>query len=65
MEDNDIVELSLISLPKGHLVKLQAQKKEFLDITDHKAVLEETLKRHSCMTKDDMITINYANRVFA
>ncbi|KAF8212136.1 ubiquitin fusion degradation protein I [Mycena galopus ATCC 62051] len=46
-------------LPKGKLVKLQAQSVHFLEISDHKAVLEQALRNFSALTQGDIIEINY------
>jgi ubiquitin fusion degradation protein 1 len=38
LQEGDIVKLKSISLPKGTFVKLRPQSKDFLDITNPKAV---------------------------
>lgn len=52
------------SLPKGTYVKFQPQSKEFLDITNPKAVLEATLRGFTCLTKGDAIAINYNDKIY-
>jgi hypothetical protein len=62
LQEGDIVKLKSTSLPKGTYVKLRPQSKDFLDITNPKAVLETTLRKYSCLTTGDSILINYNNK---
>lgn len=64
LEEGEIVSLKSASLPKGTYVKLQPHTKDFLDISNPKAVLETTLRNFSCLTVGDQITINYNNRQY-
>ena len=52
------------SLPLGKLVKIQPQSPDFLDITDPKAVLEQTFRNFSCLTEGDIISISYNNQIY-
>ena len=49
-------------LSKGNYVKLRPQTKDFLDISNPKAVLETTLRSYTCLTVGDSILINYNNK---
>ena len=51
-------------LPKGTFVKLEPQSVDFLDISDPKAVLENALRNFSTLTVDDVIEINYNNKIY-
>lgn len=62
LQEGDIVKLKSTSLQKGTYVKLRPQSKDFLEITNPKAVLETTLRRYSCLTTGDSILINYNNK---
>lgn len=64
LAEGSIVTLRNISLPKGKYVKLQPHTKDFLDISDHKAVLERSLRNYSCLTVGDTILIHYNNKRF-
>jgi len=64
MAEGDIIKFKSTSLPKGTYVKLRPQSKDFLDISNPKAVLETTLRRYSCLTTGDSILINYNNKRF-
>ncbi|KAG7092549.1 hypothetical protein E1B28_008898 [Marasmius oreades] len=57
--DGDPVRITGTELPKGKLVKLQAQSVHFLEISDPKAVLEQALRNFSALTQGDMIEIIY------
>ena len=46
-------------LPNGRFVKIEPQSVDFLDISDPKAVLENTLRKFSTLTVDDVIEIDY------
>eukprot|EP00033_Pygsuia_biforma_P001139 GCRY01001296.1.p1 GENE.GCRY01001296.1~~GCRY01001296.1.p1 ORF type:complete len:334 (+),score=24.02 GCRY01001296.1:157-1158(+) len=59
-----IIQITNVSLPKGTFVKLQPHTSDFLDITNPKAVLEKTFRDYSCLTKDDVIKIEYNSKVY-
>ncbi|KAG9397014.1 Ubiquitin fusion degradation protein UFD1 [Carpediemonas membranifera] len=60
----DLVKLRYVSLRKATFAKLQAQDTSFLDITDHRAVLEYHLVKFSCLTKNEIIRIHYNNKSY-
>jgi ubiquitin fusion degradation protein 1 len=62
LQEGDLVKFKSISLSKGTYVKLRPHTKDFLDISNPKAVLEMTLRNYSCLTKDDAIMVNYNNK---
>ncbi|KAI8882526.1 UFD1-domain-containing protein [Backusella circina FSU 941] len=64
-EPGSIIEVKNVTLPLGSFVKIQPQSTDFLDISDHRAVLEKALRNFSTLTKGDMIQINYNSKVFA
>jgi hypothetical protein len=53
LQEGDIVKLKSVSLRKGTYVKLRPHTKDFLDISNPKAVLETTLRNYTCMTVGD------------
>ncbi|KAJ7343388.1 ubiquitin fusion degradation protein UFD1-domain-containing protein, partial [Mycena albidolilacea] len=59
LNEGDPIRITGAELPKGKLVKLQAQSVHFLEISDHKAVLEQALRNFSALTQGDIIEINY------
>ena len=62
LTEGDIVKFQYTSLLKGKYVKLRPQTKDFLDISNPKAVLETTLRTYTCLTVGDSILIDYNNR---
>ena len=64
LQEGEIAKIRSVSLPKGSFVKLQPHSKEFLDISNPRAVLETSLRNFSCMTKGDTILVNYNNKKF-
>ncbi|KAF8311622.1 UFD1-domain-containing protein [Clavulina sp. PMI_390] len=64
LNEGDPIRLTGARLPKGKLVKLQAQSTTFLEISDPKAVLEQALRNFSTLTQGDMIEIVYNSIVF-
>lgn len=64
LEEGSLVALRSVSLPKGKFVKLQPHTKDFLDISNPRAVLEMTLRGFSCLTKGDCILMHYNNKRF-
>jgi len=59
LNEGDPIRITGTELPKGKLVKLQAQSVDFLEISDHKAVLEQALRNFSALTQGDIIEISY------
>lgn len=53
-----------VSLPKANFLKLQPQSVDFLDIHNHKAVLEFKLRSFSCVTVGDQLCITYNDRKY-
>ncbi|KAK7020535.1 ubiquitin fusion degradation protein 1 [Favolaschia claudopus] len=64
LEEGDPIRITGAELPKGKLVKLQAQSVHFLEISDHKAVLEQALRNFAALTQGDIIEINYNHITF-
>jgi len=64
LEEGDVVKFTHASLPKGSYVKLQPQTKDFLDISNPKAVLETTLRSYTCLTVGDTFVIHYNNKKY-
>ncbi|KAI5066269.1 hypothetical protein GOP47_0018893 [Adiantum capillus-veneris] len=62
LSEGDIVRVKSATLPKGSYVKLQPHTKDFLDISNPKAVLETTLRNFSCLTVGDNIMVAYNNK---
>eukprot|EP00873_Tetraselmis_striata_P022693 jgi/Tetstr1/442957/TSEL_031019.t1 len=62
ISEGDVVNFKSATLPKGSYVKLQPHTKDFLDISNPKAVLERTLRNYSCLTKGDCILVHYNNK---
>lgn len=63
LEEGDEIHVeSVHSIPTASFVRFQPQSNLFLDITNPKAVLEKSLRSFSCLTKGDLISINYLNR---
>ena len=64
LREGDVVKFTRASLPKGSYVKLQPQTKDFLDISNPKAVLETTLRSYTCLTVGDTFVIHYNNKKY-
>ncbi|CAI5935839.1 unnamed protein product [Closterium sp. NIES-64] len=63
-EGDDIVRFRNATLPKGTYVKLQPHTKDFLDISNPKAVLDMTLHSFSCLAKGESIMVPYNNQCY-
>ncbi|ORX71897.1 UFD1-domain-containing protein [Linderina pennispora] len=59
-----LVEAANVSLQLGNFVKLQPQSTDFLDITDHRAVLENALRKFTTLTVGDVFAISYNQRIY-
>ena len=64
LQEGDLVNIRSANLPKGRFVKLQPHTKDFLDISNPRAVLETTLRGFSCLTVGDTICLHYNNKRF-
>ncbi|THH27490.1 hypothetical protein EUX98_g6688 [Antrodiella citrinella] len=64
LQEGDTIRINGTELPKGKMVKLQAQQVHFLEISDPKAVLEQALRNFSALTQGDIIEISYNSIVF-
>ncbi|KAI7865912.1 ubiquitin fusion degradation protein UFD1-domain-containing protein [Spinellus fusiger] len=64
VEPGNLIEVKNINLPLGSFVKIQPQSTDFLDISDHRAVLENALRNFATLTAGDTIQINYNNKVY-
>ncbi|RRT65771.1 hypothetical protein BHE74_00041729, partial [Ensete ventricosum] len=64
LQEGDIVRVKNATLPKGTYVKLQPHTKDFLDISNPKAILETTLRNFSCLTTGDSIMVAYNNKKY-
>jgi len=59
LEEGALVNIRSTSLPRGKFVKFQPHTKNFLDIANPRAVLESSLRKFTCLTKGDVIVLNY------
>eukprot|EP00262_Sarcandra_glabra_P003879 TRINITY_DN14714_c0_g2_i5.p1 TRINITY_DN14714_c0_g2~~TRINITY_DN14714_c0_g2_i5.p1 ORF type:complete len:323 (+),score=69.46 TRINITY_DN14714_c0_g2_i5:198-1166(+) len=64
LQEGDTVRVKNATLPKGTYVKLQPHTKDFLDISNPKAILETTLRNFSCLTTGDSIMVAYNNKKY-
>ncbi|RXH99558.1 hypothetical protein DVH24_021360 [Malus domestica] len=64
LQEGDVVRVKNATLPKGTYVKLQPHTKDFLDISNPKAILETTLRNFSCLTTGDSIMVAYNNKKY-
>ncbi|KAL9274321.1 Ubiquitin recognition factor in ER-associated degradation protein 1-like protein [Drosera capensis] len=64
LQEGDVVQVKNVTLPKGTYVKLQPHTKDFLDISNPKAILETTLRNFSCFTTGDSIMVAYNNKKY-
>ncbi|CAH9109319.1 unnamed protein product [Cuscuta epithymum] len=64
LQEGSFVRVKNVSLPKGTYVKLQPHTKDFLDISNPKAILETTLRNFSCLTTGDSIMMAYNNKKY-
>ncbi|KDP42243.1 hypothetical protein JCGZ_02973 [Jatropha curcas] len=64
LHEGDIVQIKNASLVKGTYVRLQPHTKDFLDISNPKAILETSLRNYSCLTTGDTIMVAYNNKKY-
>ena len=51
-------------LEKGSYVKIQPQTNDFFEISNTKAILESKLRNFTCLTKTDLIAIEYNEKIY-
>ena len=64
MDEGCMIQVQSVSLPVASFSKFQPQSVDFLDISNPKAVLENGLRNFACLTKGDVIAINYNNKIY-
>ncbi|EDQ89776.1 uncharacterized protein MONBRDRAFT_18846 [Monosiga brevicollis MX1] len=64
LQEDEIITVQNLSMVTCTYAKFQPQSPDFLDISNPKAVLENTLRKFSCLTVNDIIAINYNNKVY-
>lgn len=64
LNEGDHLYVENTQLRVGIFAKFQAQSVDFLDITNPKAVLENSLRHFACLTANDTIVINYNDKQY-
>uniref|UniRef100_A0A2K5JS90 Ubiquitin fusion degradation protein 1 homolog n=1 Tax=Colobus angolensis palliatus TaxID=336983 RepID=A0A2K5JS90_COLAP len=64
LEEGSLVQVESVNLQGATYSKFQPQSHDFLDITNPKAVLENTLRNFSCLTTGDVIAINSNEKIY-
>jgi ubiquitin fusion degradation protein 1 len=62
MEEGQLVSVKNVSLAKATFVKFRAQNVDFLEISNHRAVLEVTLRKFTCLSEGDVICITHSGK---
>ncbi|KAF8682395.1 UFD1 protein [Rhizoctonia solani] len=65
LNEGDPIRITNTTLPKGQFVKIQAQEKEFIEVSDPKAVLESSLRNFAALTQGDIFEIQYNMLTFS
>lgn len=64
LEEGDLLQVLTTDLPQGTFVQLEPQSPDFLNISDPKAVLENTMRNFSTLTKGDIFQFSYNECVY-
>ncbi|VEL12063.1 unnamed protein product [Protopolystoma xenopodis] len=64
LEEGDRVFVTNTALPVATFAKFQPQTTDFLDITNPKAVLESALRSFACLTKGDIVALQYNQKIY-
>ena len=62
--EGQILFFKYANLEKGNYVKFQPQSSDFLDISNPRAVLEANLRFFTCLTKEDVLAIDYNDKIY-
>jgi ubiquitin fusion degradation protein 1 len=64
MEEGQLISVKNVSLSKATFVKFRAQNVDFLEISNHRAVLEVTLRKFTCLSEGDQICISHSGKLY-
>jgi len=64
LEEGGLIQVESANLPVATYSKFQPLNKDFLDLTNPKAVLEMRLRHFACLSKGDIIAINYNKKIY-
>jgi len=64
LDEGDIVIVTNVQLPKAKEVTIRPYETRFTELSNPKAVLEETLKHYACLSKGDTIALQYNDETF-
>lgn len=61
IQEGELVNIRNASLPKGTYIKLQPHATKFINLFNHKSLLEIAFRDFACLTTGDTIEINHAD----
>ncbi|SBS87517.1 ubiquitin fusion degradation protein UFD1, putative (UFD1) [Plasmodium ovale curtisi] len=64
LKEGDVVRVTSVSLPKGTFVKLKPCSKDFMELSNHRAVLETALRNYATLTIGDNIVIHHLGKTY-
>ncbi|KAJ8898300.1 hypothetical protein PR048_003660 [Dryococelus australis] len=64
LDEGEPIRVLLVTLPIATFARFQPLTKDFFDISNPKAVLENHLRRHACLTRGDIIAIHYNEKLY-
>ena len=65
LSEGSLVVVRQVDLLPGSFCKIQPHSKDFLDISNPRAVLEKHLRDYACMSKGDVFQFSYNDKMFA
>ena len=60
----DKLRITKVDLPLASYIKIQPHQTAFIELSNPKAILEKELKKFTCVTQGDVISIHYLGEVF-
>jgi len=63
LREGDLISIQYVSLPSATYAKFKPQSTSFLQISNPRAVLEVELRKFACLTKNDIIAVEYNDEV--
>ena len=64
IEEGSILKVTNVTLPKASFVKFRAQSVDFLDIQNPKVALEVTLRKFTCLTVGEIISLEISKKIY-
>lgn len=64
LEEGEQILIEYAALPKAQYAKFKPMSTDFLNVSNPRAMLEVELRKFACLTKNDVIAVQYNDQTF-